>query len=1249
MSQLRFSTKLSGLVALALVLFFWIFWNPISSHTIEWYFKKKIQKELESIIQLENATWDNGVLLLNSPSMISRQENLPYFYAEQIALSYDFSLWQRKIHLKLQVLNPIFTINSKTEMLLKAILNGKTIRFKYFSLQWELSIPNGILQNKEFFIPFSLEIASSKESRGEFSLQLKNNIPQQPLKGEFFSETSGKRTIDLIFNQTPFSILSKGFRLLNLSPNELQIDSGIVHGHSQILFSKRQPLQLRGELTFTDIAINEPTLKFTCNIPKATLTFLPNSKETLGQFEIHKPFSISLGGFKQELLAVNAELRNWAVDAVAEVAEQRDQYAIKLGFDLDLLGMRNGWFKGDDFPMGKFIKPFFTNDHSSLDGTISFQGTFDPKALSIQYQTNNLHFENQHFYLTTTPQDDLPNEIMANGTHLFDFVNNESSGELHLKGGRYFDKKNRLLCTDIATSILFKEGKIEAPQFEGNCCDLCLNGALKIDSPLPDHFNLNLALNDLTGTVFNFQRLLSQLELLNPLTNLPLQGNIYLTTGPHHLNFTFAPTGYDLEANFSGSLSEGKLDVYSEDYTLQEIGFDFQFDHKGKSLLCSNLQGSLFLGKPEEAEEYTFSGNYIHFKHLPESQAEFDIAFIDKNNDELLRLIGNIHQEILQKEGFLCIDIDKNLSHIQKTHFNRCELILNKQWQIDHFRVRFNPLLQDMSTALEGLSKTKIWRDLGIAKYKWGGSKRNQGALSVDLKYDQAQGDFIFNLKGSDLLINSHPIKKLSLIGKKQENVWSIEQLQLDHISIAADIVKENQIWKFPFLGLRWSPSCLVGLEGTYFADQKSFLGRIHLLELDLPTIKKVFPLAHLISEDQAKETFKRLKALGQVQIFQTEHGVSFNIEHSPYRLSIHSKDLKLSRGKLVLSNLLTHKLPSEINNSLQIDWTRTSQGLEIQKAMGSFEGLTIDVVKYPLQLPEERFAPMIGKMAIHFDQASNILPQNMRNFLKSWQIGGTYHFIGQWMLQNPDPKKHLFSFQGSIKGQNVHLNGYEFDSMQSDCVYTEDKIGLNNFSIKDQSGILHIHSIQSVLRDNNRWEATLENCHVSEWQPSLLRAVGSTPIPSPLIIKQLRIEKLKGFLDDPNSFTAKGKFDFNNRSRDTPLFVIPEEIIKRIGLDVSILTPTTGTLYFDLFESKICFTKFKDVYSEGGLSKFNLASNSLPSYMDLNGKLNLRIRMKHHNLFFKLAEHFILKIEGTVRKPIYFIRKQPRKERSIH
>jgi hypothetical protein len=1544
----------------------WAFWHPLSSGGMEWYLKKEIQKKLGSHFQAEQIIWSNGKIIFDNPKFLSSEPtSTQRFQAKQIAVSYDYSLWQRKISLRIFIDDPLFKMDSEAQTLLNSFVDSKTKKFKYFHLDWQISIPRGTLEQKnKVLLPFSLEASSDKGTQGQFSIQFNPlGSSEQSLVGHFISETRGTYTCDLNFNQTPLTNLKEGYSFFDGYLKELSIIEGHIDGHSTLTLKKKHPPAFSGELTLTNFHVTYPVLGFAAEISKAIISThnqAENGNALLGKFTLHGHCSMKMGEhfqfknitgegilneaekiafkfkgdglygkspskfifkgeaiptpsetligwkiapedlqiaaefnssdskltlrsdlnedlirlsiegspvyfselfpesignslrshFDKKMLFANATMKvnSKPITVEADInvveADNKRQHPLKIAFDIDKvdkteplletpsrLAIINGRFEGEGLPLELFVEPFFFPDNNvKLSGEADFKGTFDESMLFAEYQAKKkIILESEDFRMEAESSlNEYDQPIDITGQHLFHFSGENDRGSIAINQGSYLDKRSQLLFTDLKTKIDFDKDQIHAKQIEGYCCDLYLAGALDVDykNKLPGCYGITISAQTISGTATNLQRLLSHFNAFSFAHELPLEGNISLSKDPSLLVFNFSPKGVDIQSRLSGSLTEGKLDCSSEDFSLQDLAFDFDYDLKAKTLLLENLQGTAFIGNAEDAEEYTLSGNYIHASNLAKQQAEFDLSITNKTN-EFLRLVGHtrLSPDKGSNESLLHVYFDNERTHINQTPLIRSELAFNPQFHVDHFHLEFALDLQKMANNLRDFSKTKIWHDIGLTKRSSEILGNSQGTFHIDLKYDQTSDQFFYSLKAADLTFDSHSVKKCLFTGKKHGSTWSIEQFQLDKFSMAADIVKENQKWIFNFLGLRWGPSFLVGLKGEYLADQHFFKGNINLLEVDLQTLNEIprlqalfnkynpkgalkgtgsleltlenessewemnallnssihepqllgvnfedvhhaswqlvsgpklivkqmilpfksgtsgatpephegfitiekaefdfnkrelsldgaqfdipvarlpwmtglmrqhFPSAIDISIEEMIKNSKREDALQgriSVQLSSSEHSFrlelaqgkywwldaehdvtnfaleknskllkavfKYRFEDQPFWAFLQAEGPKFTQGKILLSDELSGVTePIDPSRTLTINWSNNSyEGFDIDKAVGAFGGLNVDLLKHPQRISTAQAIPLTGKVSFDVGRASNLLSPELRDHLRTWQINKEYTFTGQWELNKSDrARQGAFSFQGGISGQDIEFKGYEFEFLQGDCFYTHDNIRLSNIVLQDPAGFLQIDQIDGILRQKNHWEISIGDCEVTNWQPSLLRSIDNQPLSTNenMMIPQLKISQLQGTVGNPNSFTAIGQLSFDNRSRRTshnPLIVIPTEIINRIGLDLSILTPVSGSIYFTIENGKVVLTKLKEVYSEGRISKFNLATNSMPSYMDFDGNLHLQIRMRHYNLLFKLAELFTFSVTGSIQKPVYSISKQPKKGLSL-
>ncbi len=348
--------------------------------------------------------------------------------------------------------------------------------------------------------------------------------------------------------------------------------------------------------------------------------------------------------------------------------------------------------------------------------------------------------------------------------------------------------------------------------------------------------------------------------------------------------------------------------------------------------------------------------------------------------------------------------------------------------------------------------------------------------------------------------------------------------------------------------------------------------------------------------------------------------------------------------GFLDLIDSPTQKTP------LHIDWAYNPQeGFSINKASGRFFGLDLALAQDPERQMHYPWVALQGEIGVDCQQALPLLSADLANKVKNWKIGSGYSLSGEWIIDQDhlgDIMDHLH-FRGSLLGNEFSAKGYQIHRLKADVDYTPDKIVIQNLVTEDPAGILTCPQIALAKNSQDQWMFNAPSLHMENIRPSLLRDL-SLKKPAkvkPLILKDIKLESCRGCLADVSSFQAKGSLHFLNPPKTNfrnTIFAIPAEILKRIGLDPSVMTPVTGTMTLHIKGDRIYLTRMKDVYSEGRASKFYLARRSEHSWIDFDGNINAQIRMKQYNLLFKLAELFTVTISGNIKKPVYTLQKQP-------
>jgi hypothetical protein len=164
----------------------------------------------------------------------------------------------------------------------------------------------------------------------------------------------------------------------------------------------------------------------------------------------------------------------------------------------------------------------------------------------------------------------------------------------------------------------------------------------------------------------------------------------------------------------------------------------------------------------------------------------------------------------------------------------------------------------------------------------------------------------------------------------------------------------------------------------------------------------------------------------------------------------------------------------------------------------------------------------------------------------------------------------------------------------------------------------------------------------LKNFKPSLLRVKGQGSLKhKPLIIESFELNDLKGELTQPKSFKGSGSLKFlKSPKKQSSLLDIPGHLLSKIGLDLTMLNPVEGKILYEIKNEKIELTRFVDVYSHDRNCHFQLAKSAFGSYIDFNGNLNIKIKMKQYVLL-KLTEPFIISIEGDMMNPKYSSRRK--------
>jgi hypothetical protein len=273
------------------------------------------------------------------------------------------------------------------------------------------------------------------------------------------------------------------------------------------------------------------------------------------------------------------------------------------------------------------------------------------------------------------------------------------------------------------------------------------------------------------------------------------------------------------------------------------------------------------------------------------------------------------------------------------------------------------------------------------------------------------------------------------------------------------------------------------------------------------------------------------------------------------------------------------------------------------------------------------------GEIHLDAEQLLKLFPEEMQEKLKGFRFGSGYHYKGELSWNRTIPAG--FECEGTFGGAEFEFMGYTLHHLEGSIRGSPEHIVLSNLKIEDEAGAIQIKKVE--LNKAEEWHLFIPLIQMQTLQPSLMRKVGiAAQIAKPFVIRQFSISDISGILSKKESFKGTGTLFFTNQyKKEATLFDTPLELIKNIGLDPGILTPVQGEIELELHGDKFYFTALRNAFSDGKRSEFFLDFDHELSYIDLDGKMHIDLKMRQ-DVMLKVTEPFTLTIRGTLEKPRY-------------
>lgn len=501
---------------------------------------------------------------------------------------------------------------------------------------------------------------------------------------------------------------------------------------------------------------------------------------------------------------------------------------------------KTGWFSAREIPLENYISPLiFPDQVLKIKGTGHFNGLFDAKSISIDYDAYNFVLENEDLCLQIPKFSLHENEYPAR--YRMDLISGEYVSTIPMREGNYFEKNTGLMFTDIVSEVTLEKGLVQINNLSAYSNGILFGGNILVDyrDPAPKVFDVDMQIEFLHAKISQLQQFFTHFKKPLFFTKLPIDGNVFLTKNPGQVHFHFFPGDYNFSCLFKGGIEDGTLSARNSPIVLHDLHADFDYDYKKNNFDLSNLHGVLLIGKGSKADEYFLKSENLHFTDFEHNEAEFDIVINDFSREKV-RFSG---KTVARNRGTATekieILLNNEISHFGILHPFSSKLILQNWDCIDSCSFAFSFPLQEFVQDFFRFQKTGCWE---IPAEIFGSAENFtdcKGDIDLSLQYDNTQSIFEFSLQGKNLFIGNKKYHNGFISGYKIDKRWSIDTFQLDNWSLAADFHHKEDCWALNFLGLRYGESFLTGLDGCFTPATNHFEGKINLLEFSFDDCKE--------------------------------------------------------------------------------------------------------------------------------------------------------------------------------------------------------------------------------------------------------------------------------------------------------------------------------------------------------------------------------------------------------------------------
>ncbi len=491
-----------------------------------------------------------------------------------------------------------------------------------------------------------------------------------------------------------------------------------------------------------------------------------------------------------------------------------------------------GWFRSEkltDATYGPIANAVLGN--LRLKGTIDLFGTFKGSQWNWSLQGNDLHLDHPWFTLVLPQLGEKDLQLLdTEGRALFsyDLNTHHLMGDLPVQEGTFVHKNLNLSFEHLKGNIQIKDGVIQADQLSTICHGLNIESAVSVRLLGGEDFDLMLETKSIEGDISSLQKLAGHFPQLKLSALGELEGK-----------FVSRQRGLSLASQVRGDLATTQwafgghfFDLhipFSEQSYLSNASCILHYDAYLEEMVVKNGSGTWVL-----ANGSAYQVQIDNFKFNPERSALFDIKILDSQK-EIGRFNGQM--ELNPSLGW-DVKFDRSSTHFYGTQLQMGKVVLSRDGKLLFFEMRPILKIEDLQKQMKFIMSSGLFASAEVNPNEFE-TWQLAGEVTTDMKWEGK----VFNFKahGRDLYIQGKRIDQFNVIGKRENDRWTIEQLHADELNTKAILDVRDKKISFSQIEGSWNQLFWKG-SAAYLRSQKNFSIEIDSFQGDLRALSALAP-----------------------------------------------------------------------------------------------------------------------------------------------------------------------------------------------------------------------------------------------------------------------------------------------------------------------------------------------------------------------------------------------------------------------